>query len=120
MAQCELLELGRRLLADDLRSNTFYRSLSLSICVAIDHELELSGDDERLPSLVYQDLVGALSMVTARFVAFYRSLDIDIEVLNLLCKLRRYSLLHRLDVALPDRRWLRDEGVTFVLLFNDC
>ena len=59
-------------------------------------------------------------MLAARAIAFDRSLDLYIEVLNLLSKLHRYSLLHRLDVALSDRRWLGDERIAFVLFLDDC
>ena len=113
MAQGELFELCRLLLADDLRSDALHSGLSLIewqvIRVTINHKLQLSGDDERLSSLILLDLEGALGMLPARAIAFDRSLDFDVQVLNLLSKLYRYSLLHSLDVALSDRRWLGDE-----------
>ena len=123
MAQRELFELGRRLLADDFRSDALHCSLSLSVYliirVAIDHKLELSGDDERLSLLIHLHL-SALGTLPARAIAFDRSLDFDIQVFDLLRELHRYSLLHCLDVALSDRRRLRDERVALVLFFDDC
>lgn len=123
MAQRELLKLSWRLLADDFGSDALHCSLSLSfgliIRVAINHKLELSGHDERLFSLNHL-VLSALGTLPAGAIAFDRSLDFNIQIIDLLCKLHRYSLFHRLDVALSDRRRLRDKGVTLVLLLYDC
>ena len=64
--------------------------------------------------------MGVLGTLPAKAIAFDRSLDFDIQVLDLLRELHRYSLLHCLDVALSDRRRLRDERLALVLFFDDC